>query len=112
MADINLDKGKTMLLMADFSTSGIGQNPVAKERHTLERAREVLDAARNARVYVGYCVSHFRPGFPEVSDRNKTRAARRDSGEVLPPDPALLIHPSVQPRQGEPVLAKHRPFDF
>ena len=42
MADINLDKGKTMLLMADFSTSGIGQNPVAKERHTLERAREVL----------------------------------------------------------------------
>ena len=32
MADINLDKGKTMLLMADFSTSGIGQNPIAKER--------------------------------------------------------------------------------
>ena len=41
MADINLDKGKTMLLMADFSTSGIGQNPIAKERQTLERAREL-----------------------------------------------------------------------
>ena len=50
MADINLDKGKTMLLMADFSTSGIGQNPIAKERQTLERAREVLDAARHAGV--------------------------------------------------------------
>jgi len=48
MADINLDKGKTMLLMADFSISGIGQNPVAQERQTLERAREVLDAARRA----------------------------------------------------------------
>ena len=46
MVDINLDKGKTMLLLADFSTSGIGQNPVAKARHTLERAREVLDAAK------------------------------------------------------------------
>jgi len=112
MAEITLDKSKTMLLMADFSTSGIGQNPIAKERHTLERAREVLDAARHAGVYVGYCVSHFRPGFPEVSDRNKTRAARRDSGEVLPADPAMLIHSAVQPRQGEPVIAKHRTSAF
>ena len=112
MAEITLDKSTTMLLMADFSTSGIGQNPIAKERHTLERAREVLDAARHAGVYVGYCVSHFRPGFPEVSDRNKTRAARRDSGEVLPADPAMLIHSAVQPRQGEPVIAKHRTSAF
>jgi len=112
MAEITLDKSKTMLLMADFSTSGIGQNPIAQERHTLERAREVLDAARHAGVYVGYCVSHFRPGFPEVSDRNKTRAARRDSGEVLPADPAMLIHSAVQPRQGEPVIAKHRTSAF
>ena len=112
MADINLDKGKTMLLMADFSTSGIGQNPVAKERHTLERAREVLDAARHAGVFVGYCISHFRPGFPEVSDRNKTRAARRDSGEVLPADPTTLIHPSVQPKERGPVIAKHRTSAF
>jgi nicotinamidase-related amidase len=112
MANINLDKGKTMLLMADFSTTGIGQNPIAKERQTLERAREVLDAARKAGVFVGYCISHFRPGFPEVSDRNTTRAARRDSGEVLPADPAALIHPSVQPQAGEPVIAKHRTSAF
>ena len=112
MADINLDKGKTMLLMADFSTSGIGQNPIAKERQTLERARDVLDAARKAGVLVGYCISHFRPGFPEVSDRNTTRAARRDAGEVLPADPTTLIHPAVQPQTGEPVIAKHRTSAF
>ena len=47
MAEIILDKSKTALLMADFATSGIGQNPVAEERHTLERAKDVLDAARN-----------------------------------------------------------------
>jgi nicotinamidase-related amidase len=112
MAEINLDKGKTMLLMADFSTSGIGQNPIAKARQTLERAKEVLDAARHAGIFVGYCISHFRPGFPEVSDRNTTRAARRDSGEVLPTDPAALIHPAVQPQAGEPVIAKHRTSAF
>jgi nicotinamidase-related amidase len=112
MVEMKLDKGKTMLLMADFSTTGIGQNPIAKERHTLERAKEVLDAARKAGIFVGYCISHFRPGFPEVSDRNKTRAARRDSGEVLPTDPAALIHPAVLPREGEPVIAKHRTSAF
>jgi nicotinamidase-related amidase len=112
MAEIKLDKSKTMLLMADFSTSGIGQNPIAEERHTLERAGEVLDAARNAGVFIGYCISHFRPGFPEVSDRDKTRAARRDSGEVLPEDPTELIHPSVLPQKGEPVIAKHRTSAF
>jgi hypothetical protein len=31
MTDIKLDKGKTMLLMADFSTRGLEQNPVATE---------------------------------------------------------------------------------
>jgi nicotinamidase-related amidase len=112
MVEMNLDKSKTMLLMADFSTTGIGQNPIAKERYTLERAREVLDAARNAGTFIGYCISHFRPGFPEVSDRNKTRAARRDSGEVLPADPKELIHPSVLPQEGEPVIAKHRTSAF
>jgi nicotinamidase-related amidase len=112
MVEMNLDKSKTMLLMADFSTTGIGQNPIAKESHTLERAKEVLDAARNAGIFVSYCISHFRPGFPEVSDRNKTRAARRDSGEVLPADPVALIHPAVLPKEGEPVIAKHRTSAF
>ena len=112
MAEITLDKGKTMLLMADFSTTGMGQNPLVQERQTLERAREVLNAARKAGIFVGYCISHFRPGFPEVSDRNTTRAARRDAGEVLPADPAALILPAVQPQAGEPVIAKHRTSAF
>src|SRR5262245_55230174 len=112
MADIHFEKPTTMLLMAYFSIDGIGRNPIAQERQTLERAREVLDAARNAGIFVGYCISHFRPGFPEVSDRNQTRAARRDAGEILRADPAMLIHPTVQPRPGEPVIAKHRTSAF
>ena len=80
MVEINLNKETTMLLMADFATTGIGDNPIAQERHTLERAKEVLDAARTAGIFVGYCISHFRPGYPEVSDRDANRAARRDSG--------------------------------
>ena len=112
MVEINLDKEKTLLLMADFATIGIGQNPIAEERHTLERAKDVLDAARTAGIFVAYCISHFRPGYPEVSDRDQNRAARRDSGEVLPTDPAALIHASVKPREGEPVIGKHRTSAF
>ena len=112
MAELNLDKSKTALLMADFAIIGIGENPIAQEKHTLDRAQEVLNAARSTGIFVCYCISHFRPGFPEVSDRNVTRAARRDSGEVLPTDPLALIHPSVLPQGGEPVIAKHRTSAF
>ena len=42
MADLSLEKNKTALLMADFATIGIGENPIAQERHTLDRAKEVL----------------------------------------------------------------------
>jgi hypothetical protein len=51
MAVIRLDKSKTVLLMADFHADGMEQNPMVKERRTLERAREVLAAARDAGVF-------------------------------------------------------------
>jgi len=60
-----------MLLMADFSTSGIGPNPVAKERQTLERAKEVLDAARHAGIFV-LSIRPIRFQLPEF------QAARRE----------------------------------
>ena len=112
MAEITLDKSKTALLMADFTAGNMGQNPIVKERHTLERAREVLDAAREAGVFVAYCVSHFRPGYPEVPASNNPRSALRTSGQVPPADPTALIHPLVLPREGEPVISKHRTSAF
>ena len=65
MAEITLDKRKTALLMADFSAGNMAQNPIVHERQTFERAGEVLAAARQAGIFVTYCISHFRPGYPE-----------------------------------------------
>jgi len=112
MAEIKLEKSKAMLLMADFTAGNMGQNPVVEERHTLERAREVLDAAREAGIFVAYCVSHFRLAYPEIPASNNPRSALRASGQVPAADPATLIHPSVLPREGEPVIAKHRTSAF
>ena len=108
MAEIKLDKGTTALLMADFHTDSMGENPIVRERQTFERAKEVLDAARDAGVFVAYIVVNFRTGFPEISDLNKTFSARKTSGQSPVPDPLALIHPSVTPRQDEPVIVKHR----
>ena len=112
MAELKLDKGKTALLMADFHTDSMGENPIVRERQTFERAKEVLDAARDAGIFVAYIVVNFRPGFPEISDLNKTFSARKASGQSPAPDPLALIHPTVTPRQDEPVVVKHRVSAF
>jgi hypothetical protein len=69
MPDLTLDKSKTVLLMVDFHADGMGTNPVVQERQTFQRAREVLDAARNAGAFVAYIVVNFRTGY-KVSDSN------------------------------------------
>src|SRR4029453_10895064 len=112
MAEITLDKSKTALLMADFSAGNMAQNPIVKERQTFERAGAVLAAARNAGIFFTYCMFPLRPGYPEIPPPNNPRSPMGASGEVLPADPARLIHPSVQPREGEPVIAKHRTSAF
>jgi nicotinamidase-related amidase len=112
MAEITLDKSTTALLMADFSAGNMAQNPIVHERQTFERAGAVLAAARQAGIFVTYCIAHFRPGYPEIPAQHNLRSPMRATGAVLPADPALLIHPSVAPREGEPVIAKHRTSAF
>ncbi len=108
MADLQIDKDRTALLMADFHRDSMGENPVVQQRGTLDRARKVLSAARAAGVYVAYIVVNFRPGYPEVSDVNLTFSARKSSGVEPASDPADLIDPSVPPQPGEPIVVKHR----
>ena len=108
MAEVELDKDRTALIMADFHTDSMGQNPVVLERRTFDRARDVLGAARNAGVFVAYIVVNFRPGFPEISDLNQTFSARKAAGVPPAADPGSLIHGTVSPHQGEPVIVKHR----
>ena len=108
MAELTLDKNRTVVLAADFHNEGMGSNPMVQERQTFDRAQEVLAAARNAGALVAYIVVNFRPGYPEISDRNQTFSQRKASGQVPPADPVSLIHPSVLPREGEPVIVKHR----
>jgi nicotinamidase-related amidase len=107
-APLTLSTGQTALLMADFHLEGMGDNPMAQERGTVHTARAVLEAARQAGMLVIYIVVNFRPGYPEISERNLIFSARKTSGRVPPTDPVSLIIPEVQPLPHEPVVVKHR----
>jgi nicotinamidase-related amidase len=105
---LTFNTAQTALLMADFHREGMGDNPMVRERGTVQKARTVLDAARQAGVLVVYIVVNFRPGYPEISDRNMIFRERKTSTRVPPADPVSLIIPEVQPLPHEPVVVKHR----
>ena len=108
MADIEIDVNRTALLMADFHTAGMTENPMVQERRTLDRAREVLHIARRAGAFVAYIVVNSRSGYPEISDMNQTFSARKADGVPPAASPGALIHAAVPPLQTEPIITKHR----
>ena len=108
MADFSIDRSTTALLIADFYAEAMGTLPHAVERSVVQKTVELQAAAREAGMMVCYCATVFRPGYPEISERNKTFSARKASGQPAVFDPAAVIHPDVRPRDGEVVVGKHR----
>ena len=84
---LTFNTAQTAILMADFHREGMGDNPIVRERGTVQKARTVLEAARQAGVLVVYLVVNFRPGYPEIADRNMIFRERKTSGRVPPADP-------------------------
>jgi nicotinamidase-related amidase len=108
MADLTLDKPRTALLIADFYADAMGQLPHALERNCIAKTKALREAARAAAILVCYSATVFRPGYIEISDRNKIFSARKRSGQPAVADPVVLIHPELKPGAGEPVVGKHR----
>ena len=108
MADMNLDKGRTALLIADFYEAMMTSVPHAVERDVVGKTAAMQQAARNAGLMVCYCATVFRPGYPEIGRRNKTFGQRKASGQPAVFDPVAIIHPAVAPAGGEVVVGKHR----
>ena len=108
MPEIDLNNRTTALLIADFYAEMMRSLPHAVDRKVVDKTRELQRAARDAGVLVCYSATVFRPGYLEVSDRNKAFSQRKNSGQEAVSDPVQLIHPSVRPDQGEVVVGKHR----
>ncbi len=105
------DKERTALLVMDYQRA-IVENYSGDSRHLLGKAGRALEAARGAGLPVLYVVVGFRPGYPEVSPRNKSFGALSQSGRFAAGSPGTEIHPDVAPREGEAVVVKHRVSAF
>jgi nicotinamidase-related amidase len=102
------DRQHTALLIADFYAAFMGTIPHAVDRQVVEHTQRLQQTARDVGLFVCYCATVFRPGYVEISERNKTFRERKHSGQPAIADPVQLIHPAVLPVAGEVVVGKHR----
>jgi nicotinamidase-related amidase len=84
----------------------------ALEEGYLPRLAAAAKAARDAGVLVIYVTVAFRPGYPEVSPRNRSFSALAGSGRFNDGDPATAVHPAVAPAAGDVIVAKRRVSAF
>jgi nicotinamidase-related amidase len=112
MADnLSIDRGTSALLVMDFQTL-IVDNYATGAEALLDRTAKLIAVARSAGMRVIYVVVGFRPGYPEVSDRNATFNGIRASGAFVEGAENTRIHPAVAPRAEEIVVTKHRVSAF
>lgn len=108
MTDFTFDKPTTALLIADFYRDMMGTLPHAIDRDVISKTQLLQQAARDAEILICYSATVFRPGYIEVSERNKVFSQRKTSGQAAIADPMQVIHEAVQPTDGEVVVGKHR----
>jgi nicotinamidase-related amidase len=110
---MSFDVAHTALVAMDCQ-AGIVSIYAKPQEEFVERASSVLRAARSAGMPVIQVQVGFRPGFPEVSDRNKLFAAIKSSSQhqKLFEGAAGAIHPALGPEPGDIVVTKHRVSAF
>jgi len=84
---------------------------VAPHPAYLARIR-AAEAARSARFPVLWVKVEFRPGFPEVSPRNKGFSAVAASGGFVGTESATDLHPDLEHLEGDLTVVKKRVSAF
>jgi nicotinamidase-related amidase len=77
----------------------------------MDRVVAAVAAAREAGVRVIHVKVGFRPGYPEVSPRNKTFSQLVQSGQLIEGE-SSQIHPQVELRAEETIVTKKRVSAF
>ena len=109
--NLSIDRRTSALLVMDFQTL-IVDNYAADTKALLNRTAKLVAVTRAAGMRVIYVVVGFRPGYPEVSDRNATFNGLKASGAFATGAENTKIHPVVAPLAEEIVVTKHRVSAF
>jgi nicotinamidase-related amidase len=109
MSKILPDFARTAVLSMDLQTA-IVSIYAKSQPDFLPRVAGVLAAARERAMNVIHVQVGFRPGFPEVSERNLLFGAIKANPlwQQVFQGPAGAIHPDVAPLDDEAVVVKHR----
>ena len=100
----------TALLIMDVQQGIVDR--FASDEGYLTRVAGAATAARDAGIRVIYVTVGFRPGYPEVSDRNKSFGAIAGTGRFTEDDPGRAIPAAVAPEPGDVVVTKLRVSAF
>lgn len=101
----------TALLVMDMQEGIVTR--FAQTDDTLTPVRTAIDAARAAEIPVIYVVVAFRPGYPEISSRNKIFAGvKQRQSSTSAPMTTMEIHPAVAPQPTDIVITKRRVSAF
>jgi nicotinamidase-related amidase len=100
----------TVLLVMDVQR-GIVERFTGEDGY-LQRLQQAITAARGAGVPVIYVTVGFRPGYPEVSPRNRAFSGLVASGRFAEGNPAAEIDAAVAPEPGDLVVTKRRVSAF
>ncbi|HEY3884598.1 MAG TPA: isochorismatase family cysteine hydrolase [Vicinamibacterales bacterium] len=107
------DPKRTAVLSMDLQ-HGIVSRYLKDDDPMLTRARGVLDHARGAGCLVVHVHVGFRPGFPEISERNALFGAIKRSPDYqkMFDGGGAAIHSLVAPQGRDVVVQKHRVSAF
>jgi nicotinamidase-related amidase len=106
---ITFDPSHTVVLALDCQT-GVISIYAKPQDDFITRVSNVLNAARAAGMAVIHVQVGFRPGLPEVSDRNKLLGAIKASKphQEFFQGSSGEIHPGIGPKLDDIVVVKHR----
>jgi len=100
-----MDNEKTALLVMDVQNGIIDR--VQNKDEYLAKVKAAVDKAHTKKIPVIFVVVGFRPGVPEVSDRNKMFSALKQSSDsMINPQPVLT------PEEDDVVVTKRRVSAF
>lgn len=103
----------TALLIMDVQRGIVDRFGGAEAEGYLAGLGSAIEAARQAGIAVIYVTVGFRPGYPEVSPRNKIFGAiATRAGLSVAGDPAREVHPAVTPAPDEVIVTKRRVSAF
>jgi nicotinamidase-related amidase len=101
-----IDRDRTAVLIMDYQNDVL-QRFMQVEASVLQRAADLLNAARTAGVPVIYVTISFRPGYPEVPEWGMF-AMVRSSGMLQEGTEGAAIHDAVRPQPGDVIVTKKR----